>query len=261
VKSFIINGSIFPKKFRKKIAIALHKGDKYVCPFCGYSSKDLFPRGHDVPVLMEKQVVGAGTRESVCYKCNSMARERLIYVYLRDKLKIFLNTDKAILHIAPEIILSQKLLEFGFKEYVCGDLFLEGYKYPKHVTNINVLNIPYPANRFDLIICNHVLEHIPNDLDAMKEIYRVLKTNGQAILQVPISKNSLHTYEDFSIVDPVQREKIFGQFDHVRRYGQDYVNRLEGCGFKVTRINIYDEFAGYGLNKDEDIFVYEKIAL
>jgi SAM-dependent methyltransferase len=236
----------------------LHKGGKYLCPFCGYRCKDFFPRGHDLPVLNEKQVIGAGMRNCVCYKCGSMDRERLIYVYLRDKLQLFSNKSKSILHIAPEIILSKKILEFEFSKYVCGDLFLEGYKYPDHVINIDVLDIPYPESTFDIVICNHVLEHIPNDLDAMREIYRVLKINGQAILQVPISKNSLQTYEDFSIVDPVQREIVFGQFDHVRIYGQDYVKRLEDSGFKVTRISMSREFAKYGINIDEDIFACQK---
>ena len=177
---------------------------------------------------------------------------------LKEKLKIFLNKNKSILHIAPENILSKKMLEFGFTEYVCGDLFLEGYDYPKYVKNIDVSNIPYPDNTFDLIICNHVLEHIPRDLNAMRELRRVLKIGGQAILQVPISKNSSQTFEDFSVVDPQQREIIFGQFDHVRIYGQDYVKRLEDSGFTVRRINISKEFIKYGLNIDEDIFTCEK---
>lgn len=250
---------IIQKKIQKRVELILHQGDKYVCPFCNYSSKDLLPRGHDVIVLREKQVIGGTRRFCGCYKCGSTDRERLIYVYLKEKVRIF-NSDKikSILHISPEENLSRKLLDFGFDEYVCGDLFLEGYVYPKHVQKIDVLDIPYNDNTFDLIICNHVLEHIPNDWIAMKELGRVLKKGGQAILQVPISNNSAKTFEDFSVTDPKRREILFGQFDHVRIYGQDYTKRLEESGFKVTRINISQEFMKYGLNKDEDIFVCEK---
>jgi hypothetical protein len=102
------------------------------------------------------------------------------------------------------------------------------------------------------------LEHIPTDVDAMKELHRVIKRGGRAILQVPISKNTLQTFEDFSVTDPKQRENVFGQFDHVRIYGQDYAQRLEQSGFKVNRINISTEFINSGLNKDEDIFICEK---
>ena len=109
-----------------------------------------------------------------------------------------------------------------------------------------------------MIICNHVLEHIPNDLEAMKELYRVLKVGGVAVLQVPISKNSFTTFEDPSVIDPNEREKTFGQSDHVRIYGQDYVDRLISCGFKATRINISEEYSHWGVDIEEDIFIAEK---
>ncbi|KAA6341728.1 hypothetical protein EZS27_010478 [termite gut metagenome] len=233
-----------------------HKGERYVCPFCNYSSKDLSPIGIDNFILKEKQIIGGGKRLGGCYKCGSSDRERLIYIYLKEKMRLFSDKNKSILHIAPESLLSKKLLEFNFSEYVCGDLFPEGYS--NYVKKIDILDIPYIDNTFDLIICNHVLEHIINDLDAMKELRRVLKLGGQAILQVPISKNSPHTFEDFSITDFKQRESVFGQGDHVRIYGQDYIKRLESSGFKVTKVNISDEFIKYGVNVDEDIFVCQK---
>ncbi len=145
-----------------------------------------------------------------------------------------------------------------FNEYICGDLFVNGYNYPENVRNINILNIPYHNDCFDLIICNHVLEHIPDDLKAMKELRRVLKVGGIAILQVPISNNSEETFEDLSVEDPKIREFLFGQSDHVRIYGQDYIKRLQKCEFKVDRINISEEFKIYGLIKNEDIFVCTK---
>jgi len=250
---------IIPNRLKHQIRLMLHKGDKYICPFCKYSSKDLSISGIDIPVLKEKHVIGGGIRFAGCYNCGSSDRERLIDIYLQEKIRIFdSGKNKSILHIAPEKHLSKKIFDFGFSKYICGDLFTEGYHYPAHVQNINVLNIPFDDNTFDLIICNHVLEHIPTDLAAMKELQRVLKIEGQAILQVPISKNSAQTFEDLSVTEPKQREIVFGQFDHIRIYGQDYVNRLEESGFKVTRINISNEYMKYGLNIDEDIFICKK---
>jgi SAM-dependent methyltransferase len=252
--------SIVPAAFKKQVKLFLHKGNKYTCPLCNYSSKDWSVIGNDLHVLFEKQVVGGGKRRGGCHKCGSTDRERLIYVYLQERMDILtVARDLVVLHVAPEKNLTKKLLTLNFKKYVCGDLFTDDrYEYPEHVQNMNILNIPYNDNTFDLVICNHVLEHIPTDIDAMKELQRVLKKGGQAILQVPISKNTLATYEDFAITDPKEREKAFGQFDHVRIYGQDYSNRLEHAGFNVNRINISSEFIQYGLNKDEDLFIGQK---
>ena len=247
------------KAMKTRVEILLHKGDVYNCPLCGFHSKDLAPIGFDIPVLKEKQVIGAGKRNGGCYKCNSSDRERLVYIYLKQKLSIFNEGRfKKILHLAPERNISKKLFDFGFDDYVCGDLFTEGYSYPEYVKNMNVLNIPYEGDHFDLIICNHILEHIPNDVDAMKELYRVLKHGGKAILQVPISKNSDETFEDLSIQEPREREIVFGQFDHVRIYGQDYPKRLSSVGFRVERVNISKEYNKYGFAEDEDIFVAKK---
>ena len=123
---------------------------------------------------------------------------------------------------------------------------------------MDVFNIPYKDDYFDLILCNHVLEHVPKDIEAMMERFRVLKKGGKAILQVPISKTLTETLEDFSVVDPSERGKVFGQCDHVRIYGQDYTKRLEFAGFFVKRVNIYQEFPKYGILKDEDIFLCTK---
>lgn len=251
--------SLIPGRIKHSINLILHTGKKYTCPFCGYNSRDLAPIGIDIPVCIEKKIIGAGLRDGGCYKCNSTDRERLIYIYLRDKLNIFdLAKNIRILHLAPERNISRVLFNLGYENYICGDLFAEGYNYPDYVKNINVLNIPFQDNYFDIIICNHLLEHVPNDIDAMKELYRVLKNDGQAILQVPISNNSEKTFEDFSVTDPKEREIVFGQFDHLRIYGQDYADRLKSVGFKTERVNISKEFISYGVALEEDIFIGKK---
>lgn len=250
---------IIPTGIKFKILKIINKREIYTCPFCGNISSDFKSIGLNIPVLIERKVVGAGIRNGGCFKCGSSDRERLVYVFLKYKWKIFNKSKKLkLLHFAPEFNLSRKLAEFKFKEYLCGDLFTEGYNYPEHVKNMNVLDIPYKENSFDIIICNHLLEHVPNDIDAMRELFRVLKIEGKAILQVPISQNSAKTLEDFSITEPSQREIIFGQADHVRIYGQDYLERLSSVGFQVKRINISKKFKKYGLNMKEDLFTVEK---
>lgn len=247
------------RNLRTSIQVITHKGDKYTCPFCNYNARDLFVIGRHSEVLNEKEIIGGMRGPSGCYKCRSSNRERLVYTYLKEKLDIHNSkTIESVLHIAPEPNLTNKLLKINLKNYVCGDLFTEGYSYKSHVQNMNVTDIQYPDKTFDLVICNHVLEHVPNDLVAMKELQRVLKSDGKAILQVPISKCTNETFEDFSVETPADREIVFGQYDHVRIYGQDYVKRLEKCGFKVSRINISSEYPQYGLNLEEDIFVCSK---
>ncbi len=233
---------------------------EFNCPFCGHSANEMTMIGLDLPVLREKQVIGAGRRPVGCSACGSTDRERLIYAYLAHELKIFTGDRHfKILHFAPEKNLTRELLSANFQDYVCGDLFTMGIEsYPAHVRNMNVLDIPFDADHFDLVICNHVLEHVPADIDAMKEIRRVLKPGGQAILQVPISKNSASTAEDLSITDPDERERLFGQSDHMRIYGQDYTDRLVQSGFNVKRINISARYKKYGLNKNEDLFINVK---
>lgn len=244
------------KQIKKIILVFLYRGNRYLCPICGYKAKQLYWIGQNLPVLRQKQVVGSGLRRGGCYNCGSRDRERLVYAYLKEKLNIFTQPKKyRVLHLAPENRLSAALLKSGLNQYVCGDLFAPGYSYPSHVQNMNVLNIPYAANYFDLIICNHVLEHVPQDLKAMKELYRVLKPGGQTILQVPISKNSLKTFEDFTVINPEKRKVVFGQFDHVRIYGQDYPSRLKQAGFRVKKINLFPKFSRYGLNPDEKLYI------
>lgn len=250
--------ALVPNEIRRFIKLKLYAGSKFHCPICGYDSRDLYPLGHDLPILVEKDVVGSRRRDAGCHSCRSTDRDRLVFTYLKEKLHIFEKTQIKILHFAPEKPLSKVLNASGFQEYVCGDLFTEGYFYPDYVRNMNVLDIPFEANYFDVIICNHLLEHVPTDLAAMKELYRVLKPDGKAVVQVPLSLNSEKTHEDPNITEPAEREKYFGQFDHVRIYGLDYFDRLKSVGFKVEKIHLAAQFPKYGLSKKEYIIQISK---
>lgn len=214
-------------------------------------------------MLVEKQVVGGGRRNAACYRCGSLDRERLVYVYLKDYLRIFDPGNRSrVLHIAPERRLMVVLGSAPGIEYVCGDKFPERYGDPAGVETMDVLDLCFSDGTFELVICNHVLEHIPADQAAMTEILRVLKPGGKAILQVPLSLNSEKTLEDDSITSREGREEQFGQWDHVRIYGQDYGKRLARAGFQVERVKIAGT-PGYeraGLNPMEELFVANKPA-
>jgi len=109
-----------------------------------------------------------------------------------------------------------------------------------------------------LIICNHVLEHIDNDFKAMEEIYRVLKKNGIGILQVPIDESLSITFEDKTIIDPKIKSELFGQYDHVRKYGKDFYDRLKSVGFKVKKIDVQKNLSEKEI-KEYSLPKYEKI--
>jgi ubiquinone/menaquinone biosynthesis C-methylase UbiE len=102
----------------------------------------------------------------------------------------------------------------------------------------DICDLPFEDNSFDFILCNHVLEHIPDDTKAMQEIYRILTPGGTAILQIPQDLSREKTFEDDSITDPAERAKIFGQYDHVRVYGRDYFDKLREVGFRVEEVNL-----------------------
>ena len=254
---------LVPSRFkiliRDKINLIKYHGNNYQCPICNFNVKEFLPIGFDLEVIKEKEIIGAGRRNAKCPKCFSSDRERLIFLYLNKVFKKVDNySDLKILHIAPEKRLMVYLSGLNFKEYVCGDLFAEGYNYSSLVQKLDVTNISYKDNYFDFIICNHVLEHIDDDTKAMQEIYRVLSRNGKAIMQVPISFKIDRTIEDSEITSPKQREITFGQHDHVRIYGKDYVDRLESCGFSVDISKFASKHEFYGANTNEPIFIAMK---
>lgn len=244
--------------------LALHyAGKAYYCPYCKHTFRKLLPGGFDLPVLKEKQVVGGGYRENlVCPRCFSIDRDRLIYLYLTEYTNL-LTLPLNVLHVAPEGCLRAFLMSLLNITYTSGVKFYEGYYYDRKVNLMDVTRMSFPDESFDVVICNHVLEHIREDKLALKEIYRVLKPGGWAILQVPISRILTQTLEDPTVNTPEKREEVFGQFDHVRIYGQDYPSILEKAGFMVKQFNIFHEskrsdLLKFALNPEEELFIAYK---
>lgn len=188
-----------------------------------------------------------------CMFCGALERHRLLWLFLKEKTALFDKTDKKILHIAAE-----KCFEGRFKRAFRENYLTADIDNPSAMVKMDITDIRYADERFDVVICNHVLEHIVDDAKAMREIYRILKTGGWAILLVPIEDMD-KTYEDFSIITEYEREKAFGQCDHVRKYGRDYIDRLKTAGFNVTVVKNYEmvcaeDINRYGLSENVDVF-------
>ena len=254
---------VVPEKYYPRFVGLYHNfiyfGNKVNCPFCGGHFRKFLSAGLDIPVFKAKNVIGGGRRlNAMCPRCYSYDRERLIYLYLERKTNIFHGNIK-MLHVAPERNLQKVLMAHPNIDYLSIDL-----NSPLAMIRMDVTDIKYEDNSFDVIICNHVLEHIPDDRKAMSELYRVLKPGGWAILQVPISLSLDKTYEDPTIKTPEEREKVFGQSDHVRIYAKDYKDRLESVGFFVEVYSFAEEFgesvvSKYGLLKNESIYICSKM--
>ncbi|MBD3269962.1 methyltransferase domain-containing protein [Candidatus Peregrinibacteria bacterium] len=234
-------------------------GTYFHCLACNCRIRRFEPAGVDHEAVIKYQIIGGGFySESLCPVCRSTYRDRLIMWYLKFKIDKKILKNGKIIHIAPEYTLYRYLKRN--KNYYCGDIDLRKYPKFKQFVKIDIVDAAFDKNTFDLIICNHVLEHIPDDQKAMKEIYRILKPGGIAILQVPISKKLLTTYEDDTISEPDARQREFGQKDHVRIYGQDYPKRLLNAGLKVEIVVPANGFnyRKHGINKEERLFVCTK---
>jgi predicted SAM-dependent methyltransferase len=179
-------------------------------------------------------------------------------LYLFQKTDLFDGRDKQVLHVAPEKCFEGRFREWLGESYITADL-----SNPQAMVRMDVTDIRFPDDTFDVIYCSHVLEHVQEDRRAIREFYRVLKPGGWAILLVPITAN--RTLEDPSVVDPAERLKLYGMKDHVRRYGPDYVDRLREAGFEVTTTTAsqlceYDDIVRMGLTSESgDIFHCAKI--
>lgn len=164
--------------------------------------------------------------DALCRSCGALERHRLAWLFLKERTDLFDGRPKRMLHVAPEPCFESRLRRHLGAGYLTADLEGSGA-----MVRMDITDIQYPDETFDVIFCSHVLEHVPDDRKAMRECARVLKRDGWALMLVPITAD--RTFEDPSVTDPDERLRLFGQEDHVRRYGPDYVDRLRDSGFRV----------------------------
>lgn len=191
-----------------------------------------------------------------CPICISMSWHRLAWLFLQQKTDLFNESPKKMLHIAPEMGLESRFKTIANLDYLTADL-----SDPHCMVKMDITNIQYPDNSFDVLYCSHVLEHVPNDRKAMRELNRVLKPDGWAILMVPLAVDK--TIEDPVETSPAERERRFGRHDHVRHYGLDFKERLEKEGFKVevtwaTQLASSDDIYRMGLSERGAVFFCRK---
>ncbi|MCG2460481.1 methyltransferase domain-containing protein [Flavobacteriaceae bacterium F89] len=193
-----------------------YKGSKYTDPIDGRKFRKFLPYGYENP---RDNVLSPSTL--------SLERHRLLWLFLKNETNFFTSSHK-VLHFAPEQAFYTRFRKLGNLEYVTTDL-----NSPLADVKADICNLPFADGSFDIILCNHVLEHIPDDISAMKELYRVLRPGGWGIFQIPQDLKRAVTFEDDSITDRKERAEIFGQYDHVRIYGRDYFDKLREVGFTV----------------------------
>lgn len=193
------------------------------CPVCGTKRRKFLPYGY------------VTSRENaLCPNCLSLERHRLLWLWLQRESDLFERCPK-LLHVAPEVCLMRHLRK-AYKghevDYVTADL-----ESPLADMHFDIQQIPLADNSFDVIFCNHIMEHVEDDLRAMSELYRVMSRGGWGVVLSPVELERQHTFEDDTITDEAERTRIFGQYDHRRVYGQDYADRLRSVGFEVEDLD------------------------
>ena len=222
----------------------IFRGKNRFCPLCASSLRRFFPAGLE------------SRPEARCPVCNSLERHRLFRIACERYTDLFDGKPKRLLHIAPEEGLAKLLIALPNLDYVSADL-----EDPRAMVQMDITDIHYPNNTFDLILCSHVLEHVPDDRKALREFHRVLSDNGWCGIQIPVTDSV--TFEDPSITDPEERLRVFGQRDHVRRYGPDVQERMEEAGFAVQTITTEtlvspEEAIRFGLMKEDRLYLCRK---
>ena len=229
-----------------KVVAVFYIGNKVECPVCEKKFRKFLPYGR----------VSRGN--ALCPNCLALERHRAMYLYLKRKTNFFKDPLK-VLHVAPEICFIKEFESLTNLDYITADI-----ESPLAKVKMDIHEIPFEENTFEVAFCNHVMEHVDDDIKAMSELHRVLKPGGWAIIQIPFFPPiPEETFEDPSITSPKEREKIFGQDDHVRLYGKDYAKRLTSAGFNVTEDTFVadleeEEIKKYALPKDEIIFLCKK---
>jgi SAM-dependent methyltransferase len=213
----------------QRIFALLLRGGHFYCPLCDNTYRKFLKAGIETRL------------NAKCPGCGSLERHRLLWLSLQKQWERGqIRRCGVMLHVAPEPALADKLKEMF--EYISIDM--DG---SKAIMAMDITALDFQDEKFDAIVCNHVLEHVPQDRKALAELFRVLKPGGWGSIQVPMKGDKAN--EDLSISDPNLRKHLYGQSDHVRIYGEDFVNLLNDAGFTVLRIPKTDIVNGIELKR------------
>ena len=224
-----------------------YKGRGRECPLCGSRYRRFIPYGYVT-----------SREDALCPHCLALERHRMIWLWLREHSTLFESRPR-LLHIAPEVSLMRhfKRLYRGTENYITADL-----ESPLADMHFDIQQIPLDDCSIDVVICNHLLEHVEDDGKALSEIYRILRPGGWGIILVPEDRSRATTFEDDTITDPKERTRIFGQYDHRRIYGRDYDSRLAQAGFRVERIAYHEQLMEwqrrlYAIGEDNLVVIHK----
>jgi SAM-dependent methyltransferase len=228
---------------RNKVQATRYRGDAVHCPACKRNFSRFLPRPN--------------RDGAICPGCYSLERHRMFWLFFERATKLL--TDRArVLHFAPEAQLERLLRQQANLDYVTADLFRKDVDLRLDVTAVDL-----PDESFDVVICSHVFEHVDDDRKAMRELRRIIRSNGWALLTAPVDWNLEDTYEDWSIVSKEGRAKAFGQWDHVRLHGRNYPDLLkeEGWDVDVTPLPLTaEESRRYGIPEKEQRIYFARPA-
>lgn len=231
----------------RPVLAAFYGGDRFEDPIDGRTYRKMLPYGYE----------GRQRENALAPASLSLERHRLLWLYLKEETDFFTAPHK-MLHVAPEQCFYGRFRKMKNLDYLTADL-----DSPIADVKMDIHDIQYPDNTFDVILCNHVLEHVRDDIQCMSELCRVLSPGGLAIMQVPLDPELEITDEDPDLEDPEERKRRFGQYDHVRLHGQDYPERLRKAGFKVKAVDYSrkltpEQFDRYQLPEGEMLYVCTK---
>ena len=245
--------------YRWHVWKAQNPGEGFECPYCQSKFSKFIPYVNRYEISVTADIISGQTINAYnCPRCLSHDRERLLRFFFQEKENSL--QGKRVLHFAPENNLFSFISSSGCAEYICADLDPKTYAHlAGKIEQLDITDIAYSDESFDVVICNHIMEHIPNDHAAMGEIFRILKKSGMAVLMVPIGAALTDTYEDASKITEEERAEAFGQIDHVRVYEEkSYIARLEKAGFEVkSQLPQMSEadIQKYGINPREKIYL------
>ena len=260
IKSYIpkpIIGIIY--KYLRFLRLFFFKGNNFFCPICKFKASKFLPYGKDYEAIKKFEIIGMGFRKNaICPNCFSKDRERLFFLFLQKLInEKSINYSSKIIHFSPEPSLERNFFRKNFSNYFTADIIKN-----KSDFIIDLQNFNFEEKNFDLVICNHVLEHIEDDNIALENIYSILKPGGLAILQVPLSTIIDIDFKKEGVASDIERLKFYGQSDHVRIYSEkNFLQKIKKIGFSINvneMISEKNNLPSYGLNKKEKVIFATK---